>query len=107
MFWTIFESLFACLMVMVAVWFALLLWLFRRLRTRHPSTFEEIGSPSLFWNNSMRNNWLFLWFLFSSRPGQLNDPAIGRVAICMRIHMVCYFILFACLTACFLQLPPR
>ena len=94
-------------MVMVVVWFALILWLFRRLRVQHPATFEEIGSPSLIWNNTPRSNLLFVRFLFSSRPSRLNDAAIRRVAIYMRIHIVCYFILFACLLVCVLKLPPR
>ena len=57
---------FALLMAMVATWFVLISWLFRRLRERHASTYEAMGSPTLFWNNSIRNNWLFMKFLFSS-----------------------------------------
>ena len=82
------------LMVMVLVWFVTISWFFHRLRTRHPSTYEAIGSPSLFWNNSMRNNWLFWKFLWSSRIHELDDPVAVRVSVFMRIWIVSYLILF-------------
>jgi hypothetical protein len=88
------ELLFGLLLVMVAIWFALILWLFKRLRLRHPSVFESLGSPSLFWNNSPRNNLRFLGFLFGSEPRQLQDQTIVRVCVFMRVFLAAYVILF-------------
>ena len=85
---------FALLMAMVATWFVLISWLFRRLRERHASTYEAMGSPTLFWNNSIRNNWLFMKFLFSSEWRGLRDPAVANVCRFMRIFIVVYFLFF-------------
>jgi hypothetical protein len=85
-------SFFAVLFPMVAVWFVLLSWFFRRLRNRHTATYETLGSPSLFWNNSPRNNWLFLKFLCSSRWRELGDPAIAYAVRFMRIFLVIYLL---------------
>jgi hypothetical protein len=89
------ELIFVALMAMVVVWFGLIIWLFRRLRTRHPETYETIGSPTLFWNNSMRNNWLFFTFLFSAKHRQLQDAATTRACIFMRIWLIAYVLLIA------------
>ncbi len=78
------------IIVVVWSWFFMVAWLFRRLRKRHPATYEAIGSPSLFWNNSMRNGWLLLKFLFSSKPQELGDPVIRWLARLMRIFLVVY-----------------
>ena len=93
----IFPYAFVAMMVMVAIWFALVMWVFSRLRTHHLSLYEEIGSPSLFWNNSMRNNWLFLKFMWSLPPKDLNDPLLWNTVRFMRIFLVCYIALFAAL----------
>jgi hypothetical protein len=87
-------SFFAVLLPMVAVWFVLLSWFFRRLRSRHAATYAALGSPTLFWNNSPRNNWLFLKFIFSSRWRELGDPAVANAVRFMRIFLVVYFLLF-------------
>jgi hypothetical protein len=91
------SAIFAILIAMVATWFALIIWLFRRLRTRHTAVFESLGSPSLFWNNSMRNNWLFLKFLFSSAPHGLSDATLSRVCGFMQVFFAVYLALFVVL----------
>jgi hypothetical protein len=85
---------FALLMAMVATWFVLISWLFSRLRERHASTYEAMGSPTLFWNYSNRNNWLFMKFLFSSEWRGLNDPAVANVCRFMRIFIIAFYFLF-------------
>jgi len=85
--------IFAVLLAMVITWFVTLSWFFRRLRTRHAETYESLGSPSLFWNNSPRHNWLYLKFLFSSRWRVLDDPSIGRAVRFMRIFLGVYVLL--------------
>jgi hypothetical protein len=88
------EPLFGLVLAMLVIWFALILWLFRRLRLRHPSAFESAGSPSLFWNNSPRNNLVFIRFLFSSEPRQLQDQTLIRVCMSMRVLIAAYVLLF-------------
>jgi hypothetical protein len=62
---TLIIVLFCTLLAMVIVWFATVIWVFRRLRTKRPARYEQLGSPSLIWNNSMRNQWRFFKFVFS------------------------------------------
>ena len=93
--WTLFPALFA----MAVVWLATIVWVFHRLRLDHPSTFEQLGSPSLFWNNSPRTGWLFLKFLFSGRCRELGDPALATVILFMRILFICYGLLFLTMIA--------
>lgn len=91
--------LFGLLATMVAIWFLLVSWLFRRLRDCHHATYQAIGEPSLFWNNSPRNNWLFLKFLLSSQWRELNDSTISRIVAILRVWLVVYPILFFVLMA--------
>jgi hypothetical protein len=102
-YWTVVGLLLGLAMVMVTIWFTFLLWLFRRLRNRHKSTYEAIGSPSLWWNNSPRNNWLLLRFMFSSRASGLGDPAIARAVHVMRIVWVCGSLFWVCVVVALLQ----
>jgi hypothetical protein len=61
---------------------------------RPPSiNFRGDGSPSLFWNNSVRNNVLFLRFLLSAKWRELGDPEVGTVVLGLRWLIVIYFIL--------------
>ena len=91
---TTFLKCFVALFGMAFVWFGLIIWVFHRLRTRHPAVYDSIGAPTLFWNNSIRNNCLFLAFLFGSRPRELQDAALTRTCVVMRIWLVSYVLLF-------------
>lgn len=53
-----------------------------------------MGSPSLFWNNSIRNNWLFLKFLFRSEWRALGDPALDNMCRLMRVFLTAFLVLF-------------
>jgi hypothetical protein len=88
---------FAILLAMVMIWFGLILWLFRRLRTHHASTYEALGSPTLFWNNSPANNLRLLGFIFSAKTRELQDPAMFRICKFMRIFLVAYVVVFLAL----------
>ena len=63
---TLFFAGWAVLFVMALIWLMLVHRLFRRLRQHHAPTYESLGSPTLFRNNSPRHNWLFAKFLFGS-----------------------------------------
>jgi hypothetical protein len=85
------------LLAMVAVWFVLISWLFRRLKRQHPAMYERLGSPSLFWNNSIRNNWLFMKFLLGSRWRELGDASVATACRFMRVFLVVYLMLLVAL----------
>jgi hypothetical protein len=92
---------FATLGMMVLIWFGLVVWVCLRLSNRHPSTYEELGSPMLFWNNSPANGLRIVGFLFSSEIYKLGDQALTRICIFMRVWLVAYTALFVALIAMF------
>ena len=89
-----FGSLFVVLFLMVIAWFVLVSWLFRRLRERHARIYEEMGSPTLFLNNSIRNNWLFMKFLWGGGWRALGDPQLTQACQVMQVFFVVYLVVF-------------
>jgi hypothetical protein len=89
-------------MFLLLIWFCLCSWTFRRLRIRHAAIYETIGSPSLFWNNSPRNNFLFLKFLYRLNWRVSGDRTLVRVCWSMLVLSAIYFCLFAAVL-CFFQ----
>ena len=53
--------------------------LFSRLEKHHRITFEQMGSPHLFANNTPHNNMLFQRWLFSAKSLQLDDTVSSMV----------------------------
>jgi len=53
--------------------------LFSRLEKHHRITFEQLGSPHLFANNTPYNNMLFQRWLFSAKALQLDDTVSSMV----------------------------
>ena len=95
-------AVWAILLVMVLIWFGAVTWLFRRLRNHHQATYESLGSPTLFWNNSPRNNWLFAKFLFGSQWKLLDDPILNIVCPLMRVFLCVYLVAFLILLVAFI-----
>jgi hypothetical protein len=93
----LFVAIFSVLAVMAVIWFICVAWLSRRLRAHHPSVHEELGSFSLFWNNSPRTGWLLLKFLWSSCSRELGDSSLITLVRFMRMLLLCYAILFVAL----------
>jgi len=87
-------AFFVMLFATAAVWLLLIARLFSLLRDRHPAAYEAMGSPSLFWNNSVRNQWLFLKFVMTSRGRNFDDREIVRLVGFIRIILVVYPMLF-------------
>jgi hypothetical protein len=85
---------FVTLLVMMTIWVVFLSWFFRYLRNRHPSTYAAIGSPSLFWNNSMRSQWLFMRFVCTSQWRELDDSVVSKSVRGIRIFFVLYVLGF-------------
>jgi hypothetical protein len=97
--------LFAILFVIGVVWNFRCHCLFCRLRDDHPSTFERLGRPSIFWRRG--NTWLLMKFVFSnSESSELNDPDISETIRFMRRLFVCFLLLFVTL-AILLPFIPR
>jgi hypothetical protein len=54
-------------------------YLMRYLKNAHHETWTSLGSPSLILNNSIRNGFLSLRFLFGSKYRTLNDPKLTKL----------------------------
>jgi hypothetical protein len=89
---------FGGMMIMVVVWFVLITRLFKQLRDKHPVTYENLGSPSLFYNNSVKNNLLFLRFLCKSEFDFLDDPPLVKMCRFARMYVGSFMILFFIMT---------
>lgn len=81
-------------MAMVFIWFAMIIALFRRLKSKHPPKYREMGEPSLFWNNSMKTVWSTLKYLFKREHKELNDSSLSLLSDSMLVFLVIYMILF-------------
>lgn len=62
--------------------------LLRILREEYPDTFEELGSPSVFENNSLENNWWTLRFVMTSRCHDLGDRRISSTCRALRLFLI-------------------
>jgi hypothetical protein len=69
------------------------------MRDRHRETWESLGSPSLFVNNSIGNA-VRLW-LFNVRGGykRLDDPQLARLVRCMNVVSLVYLACFVFLNS--------
>jgi hypothetical protein len=90
----IFIAAWAIMFAAAVVWLATVAWLFRRLRNNHEAQYESLGSPTLFWNNSLRNQWLLAKFLFGSQWKSLNDPVLATACSIMRAFLCAYLVGF-------------
>jgi hypothetical protein len=78
---TLQYSVWLAMAVVIAVYLVLCVVLFGYLKRNHTIAWEKLGSPSLFWNNSPRNNVLFLRFLLRRDYEKLNDATLTRMAV--------------------------
>lgn len=85
---------FSVLFASILVWFVLGTRLFRLLREDHPEVYESLGSPSLFLNNTIKNNWLSLRFLVTGRYRELGDKRVTRLCNVMRVFLAAYLVWF-------------
>ena len=83
---------FGVLFAAILAWFGLasrLIWL---LRDSHNDVYESLGSPSLFLNNSIRNNWLGLKFLVTGSYRNIKDNRVTQLCRLMRLFLVVYMV---------------
>ncbi len=69
----------------------------RRLRTRHPDTWAELGSPTLVLNNTISNSLRTCRFIWDGEYRVLDDPVLDRLGAVLRLYWIAYALLFAAL----------
>lgn len=78
---TLFLVLVAC---GIAGWLISYLF-YRRLRTYHRRVWTELGSPTLFYNASMKNQASVARFLWGNHYKKLEDRYLHNLALALRI----------------------
>ena len=86
--------LFIALFVSAGIGFVLQHTFLLRLRTRHAQTWEALGCPTLFVNNSVGNSLAVFRFLWRRQYQSLGDQQSVRLASFLRGYLVVYFVLF-------------
>jgi hypothetical protein len=66
-----------------------------RVRVAHPSVWVELGSPTMFLNNSIKNGLTTQAFLWHRRYRDLSDPQLSRRGDILIAFNVTYIIFFA------------
>jgi hypothetical protein len=79
-----FMVLFAFQFLGTVAYLFLIASLFKRLKASHAPVWEALGSPSLFLNNNIRNNWLVLRWLWTKRYMDLQEPDTIDLAAAVR-----------------------
>lgn len=69
--------------------------LLKLLKDKYPSTWTALGSPSLFWNSSPKNQMATISFVFKGKYKQLNDPAVTRMCKTVFSIQISGYVLFA------------
>ena len=82
------------LFVSVGIGFVLQHTFLSRLRTHHAQTWEALGRPTLFFNNSISNSLAVLRYLWRREYLRLGDQQSIRLASFLRSFTVFYFVLF-------------
>jgi len=76
----VFHALWVTMMLSVGAALLLVHDFLRNLKHNHPTRWHELGEPSLFLNNSLRNNFLVLQFLFRKEYLHLKDHIVEEKA---------------------------
>ncbi len=93
-FGLVMPVLLAILVVSVVAWFSVMSRFYRILRTRHSATYESLGRPTLFLNNSPQNGLATLRFLLGGKFRQLKDPELQRLGSFMQVFFYVYCAVF-------------
>jgi len=86
--------LFLLVFVSCAIGLGLHCILLSRLRSRHPLTWEALGRPTLFFNNSIANGLAVQRFLWRREYATLGDSQFSRFAAFLKGYMLAYLLLF-------------
>jgi hypothetical protein len=93
--------LFVWLVIGTTVYLLLVARLFSRLREHCPAVYDSLGSPSLIFNNTPKNNMLFLRWLWGRDYDDLSDADTVRKARVIRLVLASLLGTFAALIVAF------
>ena len=99
----IFLVFFLCFIVS----YAMMAQLHRALRERHPAIYDSLGQPTLFWDNSPKNSFAVLGFIFSGRFRETHDVEVIRICRFIRAFNYIYLAFFVGVVIAFFVLSAR
>jgi hypothetical protein len=92
------SYLFAVLVVLLfascIAGFVLMYVFLYRLRTQFTQAWKALGEPTLILNNSVKNSFATMRFLWRREYVALGNSRFSRFAGFLRTYMVCYLVLF-------------
>lgn len=84
------------LSTMFVLGFALQAWMLRLMRKRHGDVWEKLGSPTLFFNASIKRDFVIQRYLKRKEYDLLDDQELSSVCralvILQRIYMLVFFV---------------
>lgn len=87
--------LFVVLVAMTLGGLAFSSFIQRYLKNNHPMTWQDLGSPSLIVNNSLKNNFLFRKFVKEQMSARgINDPVLRKMCKTYYFYTKAYLVLF-------------
>ena len=72
------TSLFGLLLILTLTWFVAISKLFVYMAKNQSRAYKEMGSPTLFMNNTVSNNVKVMSFILRSKDKELKDPVLSR-----------------------------
>lgn len=85
---------FLTMAIMVPIWFVQISKLFKYLDAHHPNEYDAMGKPTLFLNNTPKNNIAFLRFILGSRNTDLDDAHLSKWCHRLKIFFYIYLSVF-------------
>ena len=86
--------LIAAMFLMVPIWFVVVSRYFRFLRENHADLYREMGSPSLFANNTPSNNVSFLRYVCGSKYLASEDSQLIKKSLFLKRFFYTYLAIF-------------
>jgi hypothetical protein len=99
------RTVFFAIMILIPFWFVLLKAIFDLLQKKHPEKYKEMGSPSIFWNYSMRTAISIYKLIGRREHKQLANSGLSKLCDFALILITLYLILFiGGMIICFLMI---
>ena len=93
------NILYAALAIFLIIGLVLPCLVLDRLKKKHPQVWRELGSPSLFFNNSISNNIKTMRFIWRNEHRYLNDQYLNQIVALEKWLFLVYSISFAMFVA--------
>jgi len=94
--WPVFVFL-GIMVASVIWWFISVSRFFTYMASNHSAHYKEMGSPSLFSNNTPGNNLSFLRFILGNSYKELNDSTLNNICGFLKKFFYTYAVLFVLL----------